>query len=714
MSGKPVVRLVLHSNEEKTHLPPEMGTPRHDQMQGTYLDQLVELCGRVCYDDRTELLTRSGWVRFSNLSRGEPVATFNRDTRLMEYQEPTDYITKEYSGLMYEVENRGVSIRVTSDHELWVSRGLRSREWVLCRASELRGSPYMVERSATYNGNSDWPGLSLPELVYRSGAGGCFTKTSSGIAILPALGMAWARFLGYYFSEGCLNKADTKSGRRITIYQRPETAAPIIECILTLGLKLRTWMDNRNGVMRYMISSGPLSRYLDQFGRRAADKHLPRECFDWPLAMRDALLEALMHGDGHITKHGVRVYSTRSEQLADDVQQLIIMGGRTGTVSYTPSGRMYRVCESAHGATSVNKHRPHDSLTASREIVYCVAIPNRILVTRRNKKVVLCGNCYDSVGKEDSRSSELYHRHIREVAHLSVMRHANLTFSFDCFRQGLTPDLILGALIGRPGARLTDWSHDSVRFTCNMQAAYEWHDHDLVYGAAQEVADSLGDLVRGYFARRAPLAMGPIDEITDHDRRIIPHLAPVGASHETEVYASFFYSGVSRVAFSQELLRHTRECAPSQRSGRYVDDRTTPWVQHPLLRDGVGNDYEYCRQQFEMAQMRARSTYMTLFGALFQMFQNAGLSKRDARKQARSAARGTLGQATGTELVFTAPLDQWVRIFGQRCRPEADGEIREVMEQTRAILAQLWPSSFPLGPLTATIPPSPQPRESAP
>lgn len=42
-------RLVYDGGDE-VRIPPEMGMPRADQMQGTALERLCELAGRVCYD----------------------------------------------------------------------------------------------------------------------------------------------------------------------------------------------------------------------------------------------------------------------------------------------------------------------------------------------------------------------------------------------------------------------------------------------------------------------------------------------------------------------------------------------------------------------------------------------------------------------------------------------------------------------------------------
>lgn len=48
--AKPIVKIVWDNQSMVAHLPEEMGVPRPDQLQGSELDKLAEIAGRVCYD----------------------------------------------------------------------------------------------------------------------------------------------------------------------------------------------------------------------------------------------------------------------------------------------------------------------------------------------------------------------------------------------------------------------------------------------------------------------------------------------------------------------------------------------------------------------------------------------------------------------------------------------------------------------------------------
>jgi hypothetical protein len=669
---------LVYSPDLGTIVPPEMGTPRVDQLQGTELDKLVELAGRVCYDGATELLTRAGWVRFPDLPRGVEVATFNATTGRMEYQIPTDYIEKPYTGPMYTARNTKVSIRVTSDHELFVRPSLKS-PWSFVRAADAEGTRYAVRRCAIYEGEPA-EGIYLPGRVVAAGSlarkSGQLTtcqRVTQGFTVSRARIGEWAALLGYFLSEGSIS-----GKRRVVIYQRPDRALDEIRaCIANLGIRHREWTDRRNGVVRVMIGNSVLARHLSQFGRTAARKHLPREVFSWPLHVRSRLLDAIMAGDGHRRAGGARVYSTRSRRLADDVQQLIIMSGRVGTISYTTAGEMYRVTESMHDLHTVNKHEKQDRMSEdSDEIVYCVTVPNRVLFTRREDKVVLCANCYDSCGT--GRSSADYHAHIREVGHFSVLAHANI-------------DVWV-----RPGEIISrDWSvflRDNVRYnpvterlTINFRHAVAWEEEATGYAALLLRMDASptsgvmgwwGDLFRVSARRHATLAFPPETE-SESSWRLLASTRP---DPSPSAWVSLYMTG-SR-GFSHEMVRHHADCAVSQRSTRYVDeapeDKSCDVCVHPLRREYVVARKDVASPDEPSVTSVTSQVYRDECDELQYFLSSKGVDNLSARKQARGAARLQLPNGLRTDMIFSASVEQWKYMLKMRGSKHADAEIREV------------------------------------
>ena len=84
------------------------------------ISQIKEKWG--CYDEKTEVLTKDGFKFFKDINLNDEIATLNENEEL-EYNKPTDYFSYVYNGKMYRLKNRGVDIKVTPNHNLYVSKG---------------------------------------------------------------------------------------------------------------------------------------------------------------------------------------------------------------------------------------------------------------------------------------------------------------------------------------------------------------------------------------------------------------------------------------------------------------------------------------------------------------------------------------------------------------------------------------------------------------
>lgn len=484
--GGRISAALVWDGTDEVRIPSAMGTPRADQMQGTARERLVEAAGRVCYDGNTELLTEEGWVKLRDLSRGVPVATYNRDTDAMEFQEPVDYIRKTYRGQMYRVDTSKVSVFVTPDHELWVGSS-SGKTWGFKKARDVAGIQYTIRRFAQCNANEVSPIVMMGRVYQQKNAnkfskGSVVTRKNSDVLVDVHQLDAWASLLGWYVSEGTLNMHRDGSGSApyVAIYQKEARVGPIIEAAEQCGLNPRVvHVDQRNDVAQVRVGGATLARYLEQFGKGSRNKRLPRYVFKWPVRLRERLLDALMAGDGTVTKCNVRVYNTNSKGLADDVQELIVGLGRPAMINHSVCETcvMYRVRETAHRDAKINHHGTTDcdGWVDFDGDVFCVSVPNRILVTRRDDKIALCGNCYDSLGK--GRSSVDFHEHLRSV-HRSPHEHAAFTIEVNA-RLSDFAALYLNkpCLYVRPSG--TSAQKMSYRVTANLRHALEWNREDI-------------------------------------------------------------------------------------------------------------------------------------------------------------------------------------------------------------------------------------------
>lgn len=135
--------------------------------------------------------------------------------------------------------------------------------------------------------------------------------------------------------------------------------------------------------------------------------------------------------------------------------------------------------------------------------------------------------------------------------------------------------------------------------------------------------------------------------------QLLPKLIAMGHESPFEhAYATFRLTGVSR-AMTHQLVRH-RLMAVSQKSQRYVSEKSFSWVVPPTVPAGKAEEYNR-----DMEGIRA----------LYAKWLGVGLKKEDARF--------VLPNACTSEIVVSADFREWRHIFHVRCHPRAQWEIRE-------------------------------------
>jgi hypothetical protein len=306
--------------------------------------------------------------------------------------------------------------------------------------------------------------------------------------------------------------------------------------------------------------------------------------------------------------------------------------------------------------------------------------------------------CYDSLGI--GRNSQEYHAHIREVGHGSVQEHGNLTLESEPLRLvGIEAAALV--FLNCPGlfVRIV---HNPVsgryrfRLTTNIRAAREWQrwHQEIPIPSTRVLARFYGDSIQRAFAEKAPLAMGleTLPEANDCPLNVVV------PETDDEVWYSCYFGDVSR-GFSHELVRHKYRTAASQRSSRFCDESESPWDWHPLLGrrgplDARPGDLASLWKILGDAQQFCRQAYHSVMELLQPALRNMGADKLTALKQARGAARGVLGNALETQLIFSASLSEWKWMMTLRASRFADAEIRLAFCMVYNILARTLPERW--------------------
>lgn len=284
--------------------------------------------------------------------------------------------------------------------------------------------------------------------------------------------------------------------------------------------------------------------------------------------------------------------------------------------------------------------------------------------------------CYDSMGT--GRSSEKCHEHIRQVTHYSVTEHAAITVqiemeSYDVLTRFST------YFLNRPSLWVDRRASGIVRATLNPRHLLDWR------GVSYKSAGILPGCALGRKLRLLcrPLVPAYLDEIVEGESADVlnPLVESVKVSviepeTDEEKWVTIYLTG-SR-GWSHELVRHGDWTAISQRSTRYVDESESEWVLHPLISQFLSepNRCDIWAEGMGKVGRVARDAYRETVRILQTWLEGKGVDKLSARKQARGAARGMLGNALETEVIFSASVAQWRHMLAMRAADAADAEIR--------------------------------------
>lgn len=304
--------------------------------------------------------------------------------------------------------------------------------------------------------------------------------------------------------------------------------------------------------------------------------------------------------------------------------------------------------------------------------------PHQFLSTDLDNLIELSGRiCYDSVKLKHSRSSPDYHKHISEVGHLSVQEHANFTVLIPKWKyQSELESQFLRCLLNRPGLFFSTNS-SGIKLTINIRTVEEWNKY-----FKSEISDWLGQQLINIAIDLCPMSMF---DRTKNQEQVVELVKP---ETDEEVWVSFLIYKISR-SLSHECVRHGDYTAISQRSTRYVDEHESDWAWHPLIDLWNGD-----KNSLKEIERQSKKVYKSMVFELEEFLKLKGVDKFTAKKQSRGAARGVLGNALSTELIFSANLAQWKHMIKMRASQHADGEIRILFNEIYDLLKEKFPERF--------------------
>lgn len=347
-----------------------------------------------CLDDKTEILTKEGWKGIKDTITN--AASFNIKTNEISFGNVSKIVRPKYDDeCFYGIENPGLSIAVTNKHNMvYQSRSDSEKNlvnWRLEKAEDLKTVEFVIPAA----GFESAPGVDLSDDEIR--------------------------FLGLFLSDGTINKITNQ----IVISQshKYKHCIDFIEntlkgCNFKYSINRRnddTNFGKRNFPMNYyFISKGdPRGTNKDKTGWGKLlpfiDKRLSESYNKMTRAQVIILLEAINIGDG-AKKVGVDyipatyTITKGNVDFINNLQSLCVRRGIRCNVRFGNDNRHTIM-------PSVSKWKRHLTLSSSdgrpvfkkrndidSPFVWCVETKDGTIITRRNGKVAVLGNC-QAVGR---------------------------------------------------------------------------------------------------------------------------------------------------------------------------------------------------------------------------------------------------------------------------------------------------------------------------
>lgn len=336
----------------------------------------------ACYDDKTEILTDEGWKLFKDLNKNELVAQYNSD-KTIEFVKPLEYFEDPYNGKMIQFSSDGhkyVDVVVTPNHRMVREKNNKIEFFEAGDFSYKNRKGYSHRSNILVGGNVEvGEGLSsLDKLKIAFQADGSF----------PSHKDDYNNKRGKGFPIRFSLKKERKKKRLIQLCEESNCS---YSC-----------KQYKNGYYSFWINVQ--EEFVKDFSWVKINNMSYNQCYEF--------ISELQFWGGYL-KNNCIVYSSINKNNIDIVQAVAsLCGCKTHYNCYDyirDDGYNRKTLHSV--IINLNKNWIKGTKVTRKEIdydgfVYCVSVPSKMLIVRRNNKVIVSGNTEHSVMCAGSKEGE--------------------------------------------------------------------------------------------------------------------------------------------------------------------------------------------------------------------------------------------------------------------------------------------------------------------
>lgn len=303
-----------------------------------------------CFSSDTEVLTNIGWVYFKDLTKDLLVAEYDINTKEINFSKPLQYIKYKYTGDLINIKtDEQIDFLVTPDHRCLISnRKTNKNRFILAK-------DYINDQKHYHAGYF---------------INGKINETNSKIILMCA-----------FQADGHLKKQDGIVD--FTLFKQRKIDR-LIQALIDEKVPYRFIKARKKGV-RILISRKDVpiwfTKNFDASYILSLNKDtltfFSKECFFW---------------DGYFKKENV--YSSNNKNNCDIVQIAQILTGKRAKIRYvtTKCGSINWQIDKVNKDYSITTNHIKNYISYD-DFVYCVSMPKSTVITRRNNKVSISGNC---------------------------------------------------------------------------------------------------------------------------------------------------------------------------------------------------------------------------------------------------------------------------------------------------------------------------------
>ena len=371
-----------------------------------------------CYSEDTEVLTHDGWKYFTELKKGEEVATVNQQTLHFEWQITKNIWNEYYVGELHHYKGRkNFDLLVTPNHNLFVKKDpfrhpSSDGKYVLRKSKDVvsnykRMGFNMLTTSKGFIGNKVHQNyIEIPDIKPK------MNRVANKINKIEI--NDFCELVGWYLSEGSVNlqvKSNNRSCGVISITQSEQNKEYRNE-IVNLIKRITNKKEINTKWKELHICGNNIALYFaNNFGIGSRGKKIPEWVKDLDIKYLSIIRDTMLKGDGCKYKGKVRSYRTVCKKLADDFQEICIKTGIRANVkkrnikaSFGINGRVdiYDVQLSWQQIEPYISVKP--DIINYKGYVGCCEVDNHTLIVRRNGMVCVSGNSFEATYQSIRRS----------------------------------------------------------------------------------------------------------------------------------------------------------------------------------------------------------------------------------------------------------------------------------------------------------------------